>query len=97
MNSCSLTPSHIAEQPNPKLPSLASMRDRNAPPGRKSFVATGVCQSADALFHSLICFGVVHNSQTFSTGASIVVFMMMGDVILRGFYLMVCCCSLFTV
>src|SRR5690606_38154833 len=54
------------------LPSLASMRDENLPPTRKSFSAFGVCQSCDGLFHFTICPGSVQSFHAFSTGALIV-------------------------
>ncbi|MNL24846.1 hypothetical protein D3C87_1462970 [compost metagenome] len=54
---------------NPKLPSLASIRDVNAPPARRSFSALGVCQSSEALHHFMMSCGFDQNSHTFSTGA----------------------------
>jgi len=54
------------------LPSFASMREMNVPPTLRSDVARGVCQSGEALFHSLMCSGAVHMSQTVSAGAKTV-------------------------
>ncbi|WP_242651039.1 hypothetical protein [Yoonia tamlensis] len=46
------------------LPSLASIRDENLPPARKSTVAAVVCQSSEAAFHYIISAGVVQQAQT---------------------------------
>src|SRR4051812_10838326 len=70
---------YVPAKSNPMLPSLASMRDENWPPTRRSSEAAVVCQSSDAAFHCLMSSGVVHARQTSSTGAatvvSIVIFM----------------------
>ena len=44
---------------NPMLPSLASIREENLPPSRRSTEAAVVCQSSDAAFHFLMSSGVV--------------------------------------
>src|SRR5690606_16626181 len=59
---------------NPKLPSLASIRDFNFLPTRKSFSALGQCQSSEAKFQFTMCSGLFHKSHTFSMGTSTVAF-----------------------
>lgn len=44
---------------NPVLPSFASILNKNLPPVFRSFCAFGVCQSGEALFHFMMCSGVV--------------------------------------
>jgi hypothetical protein len=54
----------VPEQSNPPLPSLASIRDKNELPSRKSTVLTVVCQSTEAAFHLLMWSGLFHADRT---------------------------------
>jgi hypothetical protein len=65
---------------NPKLPSFASIRVMNLPPGLKSFSARGACQSSEALHHRVMCSGFVQYFHTFSTGA-----LMVDDTVITTF------------
>jgi hypothetical protein len=49
---------------------LASIRDEKDPPTRRSTAALVVCQSSDAVFHTLMSSGVVYALQALATGAS---------------------------
>src|SRR5687767_2279963 len=69
MYSLFLTSSYTPLKSNPKLPSLASIRQLNLPPFLTSFSARGECQSSEAWFHFVICSGLVQYSHTFCTGA----------------------------
>src|SRR5215207_9897949 len=77
ISSFSFTSSYTPPKSDPKLPSLASILERNLPPTLKSFSDRGVCQSSEALFHFMMCSGAVQNFQTFSVGALIVAFTVM--------------------
>ncbi|WP_369750961.1 hypothetical protein [Pontibacter sp. BAB1700] len=54
------------------------MRELNLPPTWRSFSARGVCQSSEALFHLVMCWGSVQNCHTFSTGACMLAPIVMG-------------------
>ena len=59
MSRCGTTFVYSPSKSNPNEPSLASIREQNRPPGRRSTVAAVVCQSAEAAFQSLMSSGVV--------------------------------------
>jgi hypothetical protein len=58
-----------AQRPQLGVPSRASIRQRKAPPTRRSTSACVVRQSGEAAFHFMISSGVVHACQTASSGA----------------------------
>jgi hypothetical protein len=63
----------LACEIKPEGPSLASIREENLPPGRRSTLEAVVCQSGDAVFQSLMSSGVVYAAQTTGKGAAICV------------------------
>ena len=56
---CGTTRVYSPAKSNPNDPSLASMRDENLPPGRRSTEDAVVCQSGDAVFQTMMSSGVV--------------------------------------